>query len=36
MRIVVTTVIIAEVLALVDNRKIPPAQVAEGQDHLGH
>ena len=26
----------SEVIALIDYRKTPPVQVAEGQDHLGH
>ena len=33
---VMPTASASEVFALFDGRKTPPAQVAEGQDHLGH
>ena len=33
---VMTTISASGVFALVDERKTPPAQVAQCQDHLGH
>ena len=33
---VMPTASASEVLVLINGRKTPPAQVAEGQDHLGH